>query len=127
MPRPHAMGFLVLSYAGASLFHHVHNAELLAEYPNMPLWITRALVYGAWLATTLVGMLGYFLLRKGAQLAGLAILALYGAAGLYGLAHYALAPASAHSISMNLGIGLEAAAGFLLMSAAAVSMARSNP
>ena len=98
MLRRHLMGLLVLPYAGASLFHHVHNAEFLADYPNMPLWITRALVYGAWLATTLVGVLGYFLLRKGAQVAGLAVLALYGAA-----------------------------AGFLLMSAAAVSMARSNP
>ena len=26
----------LLAYGAASLFHHIHNAEFLSEYPNMP-------------------------------------------------------------------------------------------
>jgi hypothetical protein len=35
----------LLAYGAASLFHHVHNAEFLNEYPNMPTWLSRAQVY----------------------------------------------------------------------------------
>lgn len=108
----------MLPYAVASLFHHVHNAEFLADYPNMPRWLTPTAVYGAWFITTLVGITGWLLLRKDNQSAGLALIALYGAAGLYGLAHYALAPAAAHSLAMNAGIWLEAVSGLLLFSTA---------
>jgi len=30
------------AYAAASLFHHVHNAEFLDQYPNMPAWLSPA-------------------------------------------------------------------------------------
>jgi hypothetical protein len=118
------LGVLMLAYAAASLLHHVHNAEFLADYPNMPRWLTPAVVYAAWLATTSLGLAGYVFLRKGNELTGLGLVALYGAAGLYGLAHYALAPAAAHGFFSNLSIWLEAATGFLLLAATVILMAR---
>jgi hypothetical protein len=106
---------LVAAYAAASLLHHVHNAAFLADYPNLPAWLTPTGVYAAWFATTAVGAVGWLLVRRGHRLAGLGALALYGALGLYGLAHYGVAPASAHTPAMNLTIGLEVATGTLLM------------
>jgi hypothetical protein len=95
----------------------VHNAEYLEHYPKLPAWISRYVVYAAWLAATLIGLAGYRLLRLGYRGAGLILLSAYGLYGLGSLAHYALAPASAHTVGMNLSIGLEAsAAGFLLIS-----------
>lgn len=119
-----AIALVIVPYAAASLFHHVHNAEFIADYPGLPGWMTRAAVYAAWLVTTLLGVAGCIFLSKGRHLAGLTLVALYGAAGLYSLAHYALAPAAAHSFAMNLGIGLEVATGLLLLSTAAVLMAK---
>ena len=110
---------LVLAYAAASFFHHAHNAAYLSDYPNMPAWLTPAGVYVAWLATTAVGVAGYLLLRSGFRLAGLGTIALYGALGLYGLAHYGVAPASAHSPTMHLTIALEATTGTLVLIGAA--------
>jgi hypothetical protein len=99
----------LLAYAAASLFHHVHNAEFLDQYPNMPAWLSPVQVYVAWLGATAIGLIGYWSLRRGYRVAGLALLAGYGCYGLDSLAHYALAPLSAHTLAMNLSIGLEAA------------------
>ena len=109
----------LLAYAAASLFHHVHNAEFLNEYPNMPAGLSPARVYAAWLGVTAVGLSGYILIRRGYELAGLAALAVYGALGLLGLAHYTRAPLSAHTLTMNVTIGLEAGTGLLLLAAVA--------
>lgn len=125
--RRRGIALLVLIYAAASLFHHVHNAQFLDEYPNMPRWITPGLVYAAWCGITGLGVLGFLLLRSRRELIGLALLAVYGAAGLYGLVHYGLAPLAAHSTAMNLSIWLEAASGLLLLSVAAALMGRSLP
>ena len=124
MPSHAACALLIVPYAAASLFHHVHNAEFIADYPNIPGWMTPAAVYAAWLVTTAVGMAGCVLLLKGKRLAGLALVALYGAAGLYSLAHYALAPAAEHSLAMNLSIWLEVVTGLVLLSTAALLMGR---
>ena len=87
---------LALLYGAASLFHFVHNAEFLDEYPNMPAWLSPALVYGAWIGVTAVGVAGYSLIRLGHQLAGLAFLGVYGALGLaVGLAGVQIAGESA--------------------------------
>jgi len=83
----------------------------------MTAWLSPALVHGAWLGVTAVGLAGYFLIRRGYQLAGLAALGVYGALGLDGLGHYTLAPLSAHTFTMNLSIGLEAATAVLLLTA----------
>ena len=106
---------LLLTYGATSLFHYAHNAEFLGDYPHMPAWLSPALVYGAWLGVTAVGLVGYFLVRYGYQLAGLAVLGVYGELGLDGLGHYTLAPLSAHTLAMNMSIWLEAAAGVLLL------------
>ena len=109
---------LALLYGAASLFHFAHNAEFLDDYPNMPAWLSPALVYGAWLGVTAVGLVGYFLIRRGYQLAGLTSLGIYGALGLDSLGHYTLAPLSAHTTAMNLSIWLEAVTGILLATTA---------
>lgn len=113
---------LLLAYTGASLFHYVHNAVFLDAYPNLPVWLSSARVYAAWLGVTAVGLVGYLLLRRGYRLTGLAVIAVYGALGLDGLAHYTRAPLSAHTFTMNLTIGLEATTGTLLLIAVAVLM-----
>ncbi len=115
------------AYAAASLFHHVHNAEFLNEYPNMPAWLTPAGVYAAWLGVTAVGLAGYALLRRKLRLAGLALLGIYGALGLYGLAHYAVAPLSAHTTAMHMTIGLEVAAAVMLLIAVVLEWSRPQP
>lgn len=106
---------LVLAYAAASLFHHAHNAAYLNDYPGIPAWLTPAGVHVAWLATTAVGAAGYLLLRSGFRVAGLGTIALYGVLGLYGLAHYGVAPASAHTSTMHLTIWFEAVTGTLVL------------
>ena len=113
--RTNLLLVFLLPYGAASLFHYAHNAEFLGDYPNMPAWLSPALVYGAWLGVTAVGLVGYFLIRRGYQLAGLAVLGVYGALGLDGLGHYTLAPLSAHTVAMNMSIWLEAATGVLLL------------
>ena len=115
---------LLLAYGSASLFHHVHNAVFVEEYPNLPAWLSAAEVYAAWAGVTLIGVAGYLLLRRGYRLAGLAVVGLYGAFGLDGLAHYSRAPFSAHTLTMNLTIGLEVATAMLLLLAVAGLMIR---
>lgn len=109
---------LLLAYGAASLVHYAHNAEFLADYPNMPAWLSRAKVHVAWLGVTAIGVLGYLLVRRGHQLSGLCVIALYAALGFDGLGHYRLAPLSAHTAAMNLTIWLEVATAALLFSAA---------
>ena len=125
MSRERAMAFerawakvlavLLFAYAIASLLHHVHNAEYLADYPNMPAWITRSTVYAAWLGETLLGGAGYLLLRRGHPVLGLGLIAVYAGLGFDAFGHYALAPAAAHTAAMNATIWLEAAAAALVL------------
>jgi hypothetical protein len=124
MSRERAMAFerawvrvlavLLFAYASASFVHHVHNAEFLADYPNMPAWITRPAVYTAWLCETLLGVTGYLILRRGYLAVGIGLIAIYAALGFDAFGHYALAPAAAHTIAMNATIWLEAAAAALV-------------
>jgi hypothetical protein len=58
---PKDLVFLMIAYGVGSLVHFVHNAEFLAEYPNMPMWLSRADVYVAWLGITAIGVAGYVL------------------------------------------------------------------
>lgn len=113
---------LLLAYGSASLFHHVHNAVFVEDYPNLPAWLSAAWVYAAWAGVTLIGVAGYLLLRRGYRLPGLAVVGLYGAFGFDGLAHYSRAPFSAHTLTMNLTIGLEVATAMLLLIAVASLM-----
>ena len=121
---PRALLMLLLAYGAASLFHHVHNAEFLPQYPNMPAWLSRAQVYAAWFGVTLVGVVGYLLVRRGYQLAGLFVIAGYAALGFDGIGHYSVAPLSAHTVTMNLTIGLEVTTALLLLIAVAGFLAK---
>jgi hypothetical protein len=105
----------LLAYCAASLLHHVHNAQYLADYPNMPASLTPGTVYLAWTLEAAIGILGYFLLRAGYRLAGLALIALYAVVGFAGLDHYAIAPFSAHTLAMHFTILLEVACAALLL------------
>ena len=109
----------LVAYAAASLAHHIHNAEFLADYPNMPAWLTREQVYLVWLGETAIGAVGYALVRMGYRVSGLLLIALYALAGFGGLDHYAVAPFAAHTATMHASIMLEVvAAAFLLFAVA---------
>ena len=107
---------LLIVYGVASLVHFIHNAEFLADYPNLPKSWSPALVYLAWTGMTMIGVTGWFLLSRGFRLAGLLALAVYAVLGLDSLGHYVLAPLSAHSAAMNATILVEVtAAGCVLL------------
>jgi hypothetical protein len=115
---------LMLIYCAAGLLHFTHNAVYLRDYPNLPDWITSNGVYAAWLATTGVGLLGYWLYRRISQAAGLVTIALYALLGFGGLEHYTLASVAAHTVMMNLTILLEVASAAALLVFAARSLTR---
>ena len=104
-------------YCAASLAHFLHNAQFLRDYPNMPAWLSPLQVMGAWLAVTAVGVLGWLVTRSPWPLPGLLLIGAYAGLGFDGLAHYTLAPVSAHSLAMNLTIWSEVVAAALLMAA----------
>lgn len=106
---------LLLVYAAASLLHFIHNAEFLADYPGLPDSWTRFGVYGAWLGMTLVGVIGWLLVRARREIAGLPLIAVYAACGLDSLGHYVVAPLAAHTLAMNATILFEVAAAGLVM------------
>ena len=127
MSRDHALLTLILVYGAASLAHFVHNAVYLEFYPNMPTWLTPLGVLGSWLVIAGTGAVGYWLLRKGLTVAGLAVIALYAALGFGGLDHYAIAPVSAHSLVMNATIVGEAIAASVLLVVVAWVAFRGRP
>jgi hypothetical protein len=119
-----ALPVLLLLYCGASFVHFAHNAEYLADYPNLPAWLTRLQVYAVWLGITVVGALGYGLLRARLRHLGLAVLAVYAAIGFDGLLHYTRAPFAAHTGTMNLTIWSEVVAAALVLAAVLGLMVR---
>jgi len=50
---PHLLGL----YTFASFLHFAHNRVRLADYPNMPGWITPSGVLGTWLVIATLVML----------------------------------------------------------------------
>ena len=122
------MPWLFVLYAAASLLHFTHNAEYLAQYPNLPASWTRADVYLAWCSVTAVGLLGFVLYRTGYRRFGLTVLAIYGALGFAGLLHYSRAPVAHHSAAMNVTIWAEVAtaAVFLIDLARVATCLRAN-
>lgn len=115
---------LLLVYGTASLVHFTHNAEFLAEYPNMPAWLSRSTIYAAWTGITTIGACGYWLLRRGYRIPGLCVIAAYAALGFDSLAHYVVAPFEHHSAAMHWTIGFEVAAAALLLTTVACFMAK---
>jgi len=113
--RSAGLALALAACVAASLLHHVHNAEYLQDYPNLPRTLTRGGVYAAWLAEAVLAFAGYALLRSGKKKSGLALIGLYALTGFGGLAHYYAAPLSAHTLAMNATIWLEALTAALLL------------
>lgn len=120
MTLPKHLIVLMALYCAASLAHFVHNAQFLADYPNMPAWLSPLQVMGTWLAITAVGVRGWLVTRTRWPLPGLLLIAAYAGLGFDGLAHYSLAPMAAHSLAMNLTIWSEVVAAALLLAATAL-------
>lgn len=120
------IGALLLLYLAASLLHFAHNAEYLADYPNLPAWLGRADVYLVWLGLAVVGIGGYALYRGGWRLAGSLLLGAYAASGFDGLLHYTRAPFAAHTAAMNFTIWFEFVAAGLLLLAVVASFAKAR-
>jgi hypothetical protein len=120
IPLSKALLTLIALYFAASLAHFAHNAEYIAFYPGMPGWITRETVYSAWGAITALGLAGLIAVRLRARGIGFALIGIYGAFGLDGLAHYTLALCSEHTLVTNLTIFGEAITGLLLLLTASV-------
>ncbi len=106
---------LITLYTVASLVHFVHNAEYIAFYPNMPQWITSATVYKAWLGIAAIGIVGVGFWKIGWYVLGAVFVAVYGALGIDGLAHYSLALCSEHTLAANVTIWFEVFTGTALM------------
>ncbi len=119
LPVARALPWLLVLYCGASLLHFDHNAEYVADYPNLPAWISRGSIYGTWLAIFSIGLLGYLLYRGRYALLGLILLAIYTALGFDGLLHYGRAPFAAHTMGMNATIWFEVVAAALAFGAVA--------
>ena len=115
---------LLAIYAVATLVHFTHNAEFLADYPNLPKAWTPATVYVAWMAMTAVGLVGWWLLARGATVAALLVLAAYAMLGLDSLGHYVVAPLSAHTLAMNGTILFEVIAAACVLVKVARQLAR---
>ena len=113
--------FLMVLYGAASLFHFVHNATYVQDYPNLPEWITPVGVYVSWCVIAAVGVLGYWLYRKVSHGLGLVVIAIYALFGFDGLGHYMLAPLGAHTFAMNASILAEVAAAAVLLGYVAYS------
>jgi len=110
---------LMLIYGAASLLHFIHNAVYLHDYPNLPVWLTAGGVIAAWLVVAGTGVLGYLLYSRVSRVAGLVTIATYAAFGLAGLDHYTVASISAHTLTMNVTILLEAATAVVLLACVA--------
>jgi hypothetical protein len=122
LPKPIVL--LVAVYFIATLAHFIHNAEYIAFYPGMPVWLTREKVYLAWLGVTSIGLAAFVFFRFGLRTLALFALGLYGAFGLDGLAHYTLALCSQHTLLANVTIWSEASSGLLLLLASSVLLGR---
>jgi len=112
---PKVLLALTAAYFLTSLGHFSHNAEFICEYPNLPVWLTRAQVYAVWAAITAVGATGLLLMRKKFMAMGLLLVAVYAALGFDGLGHYAVAPMELHPLMANVTILSEVVAAALLL------------
>ena len=121
---PRHIWWLIALYCCASFVHFAHNAEYIAFYPNMPLWITRENVYWVWLAITAFGVAAVVASSLGWRVIAALLIIAYGSFGLDGLGHYALALCSQHTLAMNFSIWFEVLAGALLAVCAANHLRR---
>jgi len=118
LPRP--LVIIALVYLAASLGHFVHNAEFIDEYPNLPGWLTRGVVYGAWFVTQIPCLLALLAWARGRTVLALGLFAAWSALGYLGLDHYHVAPVSSHTAVANFTIQFEVLSGTVLLTASLV-------
>jgi hypothetical protein len=118
------LALLLVVYLSASLLHFAHNAEFLADYPNLPTWLTRSDVYFFWMGQAVIGLVGYTLYLRGWQTPGLLLIGLFAAFGFDGLLHYTRAPFGAHTLAMNFTIWFEVIAAAALLVAVVFVLVR---
>jgi hypothetical protein len=121
---PKHIQLLFVVFFAANLTHFVHNAEYIAFYPGIPTWLTRDKVYLAWLAGASIGLLGLLFSGTKLWILGAILVAVYGALGIDGLAHYTLALCSEHTLATNLTIWFEVSAGLSLLLGSATFIGR---
>ena len=92
----------------ASAFHYAHNVLFFDAYPNEPAWLSPGRIDLLWFVITPLAVAGYLLWRRGYGVGARFLLGGYGLIGLGVLAHYWLAPPSAHTLAMNASILIEA-------------------
>lgn len=114
-----ALRLAIAVYLAASLAHFIHNAQFVADWPNLPPSLTRTVIYATWLGITALGAVGAALWWRGWRRTGGALLAVYAAIGFDGFLHYTRAPMLAHSAVMNFTVWFEGAAALLLLLAIA--------
>jgi hypothetical protein len=115
---------LAILYTLASLAHFSHNAEYIAFYPGLPVWMTRESVYLAWFGVAAVGLLAWGAYARGWRRVAAGLLLIYGLLGLDGLLHYTLALCSEHTLVTNITIWAEVLLGLTLACASAVWLKR---
>lgn len=112
--RPDSLLWLLLATVAASVLHYADNLLFFEQYPEPP-WINRTLIDVFWLLMTPLAWIGYRLIRRGAQLAGTAVLLAYAACNLLSLGHYLYAPMHDISLRIHAFIVLEAALAVVLI------------
>ena len=93
----------------------------------MPHWLTPSQIVLAGGALVLVGVFGYWLSTSGYRRSGHFVIAFYAALGFDGLAHYSVAPVTAHTPTMNMTIWLECITAALLLAATLRDHLRRGP
>jgi hypothetical protein len=107
------LALLVLNVV-ASLVHYSDNIARWSLYPE-PAWDNARLTDGFWFLMTPAGVAGYWLYRRGNEVAGLALSAAYAAMNLVVLGHYLFASPGDVSPSVNATILFESATGAALL------------
>ena len=123
-PFVNTMPALFILYTIASFTHFSHNAEYIAFYPGLPIWMTRESVYLAWLAVASIGLLAIAARWQGWSRIAAILLVVYGLLGTDGLLHYTLALCSEHTFATNATIWAEVALGITLACSAGVRFSR---
>lgn len=102
--------FIIILYCSASLFHFMHNAIYIDEYPDLSGGVSAIGVSIAWIGFTCIGLVSYVLIHRDKRFIVPILLVAYGALEFDGMGHYSLEPISSHTYMLNVAIWFEAIA-----------------
>ncbi|MBD2534580.1 hypothetical protein H6G97_35915 [Nostoc flagelliforme FACHB-838] len=106
--------YLLFSSIVITSFHYADNGIFIDKYPS-PEWINNAnLVYIAWIVLTLIGIVGYFLYKRGMFRFAYLCLGIYSFTGLSSPGHYFYGEMSKFSLRMHTLILFDFFAGLLI-------------